>query len=188
VIQILLQLDHQLFTVINHLPHNILFDSFFSFISGVGTFGIVWVVIVSVLILLEEINDKKGLLALILSIIFIFIFVELGLKNWIGRERPQFKMPSTQVVEDLRITYSFPSVHTAIAFAGALILAVHHKKWRWWYFLLAILIGFSRIYLGKHYPSDVVTGAVLGILIGSISLRIANLLAYFDKRRKHSET
>ncbi|MBI4991401.1 phosphatase PAP2 family protein, partial [Candidatus Gottesmanbacteria bacterium] len=86
------------------------------------------------------------------------------------RPRPEFSIEKTIVVFDRRGTYSFPSGHTALAFAAAYILAKEHKKWSRWYYLLAFLIAFSRIYLGKHYPSDVLFGIIIGISIGYLSL------------------
>lgn len=174
-----MQLDSTLFTAINHLPHNLFSDYLFAFFSGIGTWGIVWIVIGIVLFIWEELKDKKGLIALAVACLFIILFVDGGLKNFIKRPRPEFSIEKAIVVFDRRGTYSFPSGHTALAFAAAYILAKEHKKWSRWYYLLAFLIAFSRIYLGKHYPSDVIVGAFFGFLIGIISLKISKRLFLF---------
>lgn len=57
---------------------------------------------------------------------------------------------------------SFPSGHTVTAFMMATILAQQHRKYRALFHSIACLVGFSRVYLGFHYPSDVVVGALLG--------------------------
>jgi len=54
----------------------------------------------------------------------------------------------------------------------AVVLSHKEPKWKWVFFALAILISFSRIYLGKHYPLDVIAGGVLGWIIGKVSLRL----------------
>lgn len=57
---------------------------------------------------------------------------------------------------------SFPSGHTANNFAAAMVLALFYRRWGWTYFLIAGLVGYSRIYLGVHWPSDVLTSAFMG--------------------------
>jgi undecaprenyl-diphosphatase len=84
-------------------------------------------------------------------------------KNTIRRERPYLKYPDihTNVYDD---TYSFPSGHTSMAFSTATMLSLQYPKW---YvivpsFAYAGAVGYSRMYLGRHYPSDVFAGAVVG--------------------------
>ncbi len=163
------QLDKTLFLGINRLPHNYITDSFFIFFSGIGNWGFIWLVIGIALIIWEEIEDKKGLISLIIAVLVTLIFIDGGVKNVIKRPRPQFTVAQTIVVSDNRDSYSFPSGHATLAFAAAFILAREHKKWAKLYYILAILIAFSRIYLGKHYPLDVLGGIFFGLTIGSLS-------------------
>ena len=176
MINALIQLDRQLFISINHLPHNLILDSFFAFLTGIGYAGMIWFIIGIVIFIWEEIKDKRTLFALILSGIFSLLLGEFGIKNLIRRLRPQFTVPSTIIPFDVSHSFSFPSGHATIAFAAAFILAKKHKKIAWVYYLLATLISFSRIYLGKHYPSDILAGMLLGLLIGYMSLAISTKL------------
>lgn len=180
MLDFLFQLDKTLFFGLNRLPHNYITDSFFIFFSGIGNWGLVWLVIGIGLFIWEEIEDKKGLVALIIAVFISLIFIDWGVKNVIKRPRPQFSVAQTIVVQDSRDSYSFPSGHTTLAFAGAYILAYEHKKWAKYYYILAFLIAFSRIYLGKHYPSDVIAGAVIGLFIGWLSL---NVVSYTTKKK-----
>ncbi len=84
---------------------------------------------------------------------------------------------------------SFPSSHAANAFAIACIVA---NRWRrprllWW--LMAALVGFSRIYLNRHYPSDVLVGALLGTVIAMVALRNGEWLQQHwpGRRRRQAE-
>jgi undecaprenyl-diphosphatase len=64
------------------------------------------------------------------------------------------------------MNYSFPSTHTMIIFSVLPILDKEFPKLKYIWLILAIIIGFSRIYLGQHYLSDVIFGGVLGYLVG----------------------
>jgi undecaprenyl-diphosphatase len=60
-------------------------------------------------------------------------------------------------------SWSFPSGHAAWFFALAMVAWFANRKWGWWYFLLALLMGVARVYAGVHWPIDIVGGAVTGI-------------------------
>jgi undecaprenyl-diphosphatase len=60
--------------------------------------------------------------------------------------------------------WSFPSAHAAWFFALAMTIWYVNRKWGWWFFALATLMGIARVYVGVHWPIDVVGGAVVGIL------------------------
>lgn len=61
---------------------------------------------------------------------------------------------------------SFPSAHAALFFALAMIVWYVNRKWGWWFFILATLMGIARIYAGVHWPLDVIGGAAIGLASG----------------------
>jgi undecaprenyl-diphosphatase len=93
------------------------------------------------------------------------VVVAEGLKYAINRQRPYVKYPGEVFPYDATETgNSFPSGHTSIAFATATSLALEYKKW---YvvvpaYVWAAGVGYSRLYLGEHYPTDVLAGAAVG--------------------------
>ena len=76
--------------------------------------------------------------------------------------------------------YSFPSGHTLSSVIGATILTRTDRRFGWAAISLAALIAFSRLYLYVHWPSDVLAGALLGILMGFLAER---LVRYLQRRR-----
>lgn len=83
--------------------------------------------------------------------------------------RPLLELYDVRVVGENLYTQSFPSGHTTTAFALAIALGSFFPKLRVYFVAAACLVGFSRIYVGAHYPFDVLGGAVLGVLLGSFS-------------------
>jgi undecaprenyl-diphosphatase len=163
-------IDTGLFIFINHLPHNQIFNGLFLSLSGIGSFGIVWFIIGLVVIWEEEVRDKKGLVALILSSVVSIISSGYLLKDLFARPRPDIVLQGVLNIGGIVNSFSFPSEHSTLAFSGAFVLSHFHPNYRPWFYLLATLIAFSRIYLGKHFPSDVLGGAIIGTLIGYLSV------------------
>lgn len=165
-----LTLDQSIFIHINHLPHPWIMNVIAQLLSGVGFAGIIWFVIGALLYFREEKKDRRFVLRMAAMGVFTFILNELLLKPIIGRLRPTVEMGAIIIGSNDAHTFSFPSGHAAIAFAAAFVLSKKESKFRWIFYGLAILISVSRIYLGKHYPFDVVGGAVIGWSVGRITL------------------
>lgn len=97
-----------------------------------------------------------------------------GLKFTVQRPRPYNAYPDRLHPVRTTLGYSFPSGHTSLCFATAVSLSLCYPEW---YVVVPSLlwatgVGFSRIYLGVHYPSDVVFGAVVGTLTALVAYRL----------------
>jgi undecaprenyl-diphosphatase len=88
------------------------------------------------------------------------------LKETIDRPRPAHADPSIETAVGTPGSPSFPSGHTATAFAAAAVVGAFYPRLRWPLYALAALVGLSRIYLGVHFALDVLAGAILGLSVG----------------------
>jgi len=162
VLIISLIFDKQIITFITNNRINSL-NSFFillEFING-------YVILAFTLIILLIKKQRKLILPLIISFIFYAIIIYL-LKLGIARPRPFEVLTVTSLI--VKSSYSFPSGHIAAIFT-ALPFLEKFKDIRYIIIVLAIILMFSRLYLGVHYLSDVIAGAIIGYFIGSFVLK-----------------
>ena len=118
-------------------------------------------------------GDKKGRESGILTAVALTGsgLITLGMKTAINRKRPEDPLGLTR-----RSNSSFPSGHASGTFSVATIIGSRHPKTRIPVYTLATLVGFSRIYLGKHYPLDVLGGAAVGIASGLVILKLEDTI------------
>jgi len=136
-------------------------------LSAVGRGGLIFVAI-GVGLFLAKRCSARALLELVLAIAIATTMSDYVLKPIVARERPYIRNATYRTIGALPLTASFPSGHTANAVAGALVLTVIAPRARalWW--ALAAAIAYSRLYLGVHYPFDVLGGAIVGLLASAL--------------------
>ncbi|MAG91502.1 hypothetical protein CMO83_02400 [Candidatus Woesearchaeota archaeon] len=137
-------------------------------LSIITNFGVVIVLMLLIPSFMLYRKDKKLVYLLLLSFVASIILVFIA-KLIFLRQRPldAFAYPFINI-----INYSFPSMHSAVAFALLPILAKHLSKQRVFWILLAFFVAFSRVYLGFHFLSDVVFGSLFGYFIGDWILEL----------------
>lgn len=161
-------LDIWLFYFINNAPHTSLTDLLARLVSGFTANGLLWFVL-AVIIFIYEVRRDLGLFFRLLSAGIIGILVsEFILKPLIARPRPYLTLPDVILPVGPLSDYSFPSTHTLLAVALTLIFIKYRPRWRLACWVLVGLVIWSRIYLGYHYPSDILAGALLGWIIGKL--------------------
>ena len=188
----ILQFDHSLiFYVHDHLVYSFL-TPIMAFISKITGSGALWIVI-ALLLMLQKKYRVLGV-AIIIALGFVFIIGDQGLKPHVARLRPFVDFPEVHLVAPppAATTYSFPSGHSFGSFAAATALYLGLSNIcptkRFWGVIALIgacVVAFARVYLFVHYPTDVLTGLVLGIIVGCIAWKIAKALWSWWTGRKN---
>jgi undecaprenyl-diphosphatase len=166
-------LDLLLFRAINRDLSNALFDLLMPVITdpdpfvfplvGVGIGLFVW-------------GGRKGRLAVVTALVLLVVSNAANelVKLWVQRPRP------CQVLEAVRVlvgcsgrSFSFPSSHAANITAQALLFASLYRPLAFPLFLVAAAVGYSRVYVGAHYPTDVAGGVLVGLIAAAVFIRLA---------------
>ena len=157
----LLNLDGGLLLAIQEL-HQPWLDPIVSGFTKLGDIGLLWIVL-SLGMLCWRPTRKAGALALA-ALVLGSLCTNVFLKHLVARPRPWLSLPLVPLVAE-RDPNSFPSGHTCAAFAAGMSwLWALPGRWRWFAPVLAVCMGLSRLYVGVHYPSDVLAGAAVGTL------------------------
>ena len=169
----LLEKDGQLLRwLMERFSHPVL-DEMMQFVSSLGNKGMIWIAI-GILLLLFGVKNKKrrnGGLLVLLSLAVNFLACNVILKPLVDRTRPYYVLEYTPLIPPVGDP-SFPSGHTSASFAAATAIYCINKKWGIAAYLLAAVMGFSRLYLGVHFPTDVLFGAVVGMVAAKIVVYI----------------
>jgi len=165
-------LDVEIFLVINHLPHNRWLNGFFRFFTLIFTGGLGWYLILLLAILFDPRKGTRLVRHTVLPLSAATSLVEFPIKAFFHRIRPFISFIQAVVIGKKPGSWSFPSGHSASSFAGAWLLSHDFPRQGPYFFLLAGLVGFSRIYLGDHYPGDVLSGALAGMALAESVQRV----------------
>jgi len=157
-------LDRELLQTLNRDLAAPWLDTAMSAVSWLYGPGIVVPVLLAVLVLRRPWKDAwRGPAAVAAAGL-----VCVPLKIWIARPRPAGVLPDVRVVGERLLVGSMPSGHTAAAFALGMWLLLEDRRLGVPALVAAILVGVSRVYMGAHWPTDVLAGALLGALVAAV--------------------
>lgn len=174
--------------------HNDFLDFIVPLITHLGDAGIFWILLTIVLLIIPK-TRHIGVASLV-ALVFDIVICNGCIKPLVMRCRPGWLMffeggpdwiREMEMLVEFPNDHSFPSGHTAASFASAVaILGTLSKKYKGWgiaAIVLATLIGLSRLYVCVHWPTDVIAGAIIGIVCGIIGWELGKpLYKFIDKK------
>ena len=167
-------LDGEILLQIQQHLRTDLLTPFMKGVTFLGNGGWFWILCAVVLLAIPK--TRKTGYAAVLSLIFGVIVTNLLLKNIVARPRPFAEIEALIPLIAKPTDFSFPSGHTTASFAVALVmLRMLPKKIGIPAVVLAALVAFSRLYLGVHYPTDVLVGFVVALVGSSLAVWIVRM-------------
>ena len=155
-------------------------NAFFQGVSFFGEIGWFWIVIIIFTFVFKK-TRKVSIVAAVS--VGVSSLIGLALKYSVQRLRPTFVSDAIVVIGEKSDSFSFPSGHTLMSFACALIILKYDKRFGIPAVIFASLIGFSRIYLGEHYVTDVIAGFLLALAVSSVVYVIAEVVTGGSKKK-----
>lgn len=170
---------------INRYLSNPFFDAIFIVLTKLGDYGILWILTGFICLFFKK-TRFVGLC--VLTSFILSLTVSTIIKHMVGRLRP-FQDYGMKLLIKAPGGSSFPSSHAAGSFgaASAFFLTAKEKPasyYRWPVLILALLTAFSRLYLFVHYPSDVLAGITVGVVVGFLTVYILRKLKDSEKLKE----
>ena len=150
-------------------------DGFWVFVTHLGDGGYLWIAIGLTLLLFKK--TRAVGISVLLALLINLCITNISLKNIIARPRPFNVNPELVTLIKHPSSFSFPSGHTSGSFTAALVLFhLMPKKIGVPAVVLATMIGFSRMYVGVHYPTDVLGGIAVGIIASTVAILVVRFV------------
>lgn len=187
MVEIMANLDRELFVLLNGgltsglldavMPVITTQENWYPVLGGLWAALLIW-------------GGRRGRMAAVMLIIAVALADQVTcgiLKPLVGRTRPCNALPSWQCRLLVRgsSAMSFPSAHAANSFALAAVASWRLRRFAPLFYLAAGLVAYSRVYVGLHYPFDVIAGAFLGVILGKVAIwLVASIVDSWERRRE----
>lgn len=179
---IIQQIDESILLFIQEYMRQDWMDWFWKTVTHLGDGGIIWIVLALILLIPKQTRSAGA--AALLAMGIGALITNVAIKNIVARIRPYDTITELILLIERQHDFSFPSGHTCASFAAACALyRTLPRKCGIACIVLAVLISLSRLYVGVHYPTDVLGGAAVGIFAGWAGWKLQDV---FRKRRNRS--
>jgi undecaprenyl-diphosphatase len=181
---ILIKIDHAIFHFINDSIANPILNLIMPIVTNENNIIVPLILIWFWLLMFQGKRGKIAAILLLLTVILADVIAAQIIKPWIGRIRPSRAMlDNINLLVSKGGKYGFVSNHAANTMAAATIIGYFYKKWKYFAIIISIIVGFSRIYIGVHYPFDVFGGWLFGYTLAWGILSIWVILKIREKKR-----
>lgn len=176
--------DKALFLSVNQGWSCPFLDGFFSFITDYRHFDPVFLALFLFLVWKGGPSGRWFVLAMVLAVLLADQSSSHLLKGWVERTRPCNALEGVLTPLGKSHSFSFPSSHAANMGASMLLLSLRYPKWTLAFLSIALLVGLSRVYLGLHYPSDVLGGYLVGMALALLAKEAVDRSRWALEKRK----
>ncbi|MFQ5329677.1 MAG: phosphatase PAP2 family protein [Thermodesulfobacteriota bacterium] len=169
-------IDRAVFYLVNTRLTAGFLDLFMPFITSKSNFTVVILILWVGGLIVGGRKSRQALLLLLLVVAFSDFLSSSIFKELFQRVRPCVALENVHLLVGCSGSFSFPSSHATNIFAAMVWLALHYRKGRPIFLIVAILVAYSRIYVGVHYPLDVIGGACLGTSVAFLFIVVEERL------------
>lgn len=189
--QTLYRWDEWLFRLLNGAWTNSVFDAAMPFVTDLNKQP--WLIAIVAALMVWAlwrggVRGRQAVAVAILTIVVMDQFSSFVLKDLFLRPRPCHELTDVRLLVPCGGGKAFPSSHAVNTFAGALVLGFFYPRALWYLIGYAVLVAYSRVYVGVHYPLDVLGGAVIGLTGASVIVWVSGRGWSWYLRRKVSRT
>lgn len=181
MLEFLNMVDTKLFLFFNVTCANPFFDVLMPFITNKWTWLPVWIIAITGLLWKGGKAGRYIILLALVSVACSDLISHRLIKKNIKRIRPNNVIEQVHLTVKNTKSFSMPSNHASNFFALATVFSFFYRRYRYLFYGIALIVAFSRISVGVHYPFDALVGALLGSMIAGLIIYIFTKSKFFDK-------
>ncbi len=176
-IEQLVRTDHEWFHKINTLWTHPVLDKAMPIFTDLHKISWVYQIVLPIMLVFWVYKFRRHAVGAILTSALSVVIADGAsyrlIKKYIQRERPPAVIADIRILTDQYAGFSFTSNHAANSFAVAVVLSFFIPRFKMLFFLIALAVAYSRVYVGVHFPLDVICGAIVGVLAGKLAIWIS---------------